>query len=323
MTEELRLSHIAFTGYDNGHHSLPPEMIAARDDLRRIEDLLSSVPQPENEFDALDRLAAEVLAGSEVDTDALATVHVQRATHEAALGILRRAREPAGGQLASVVCSHAEETIRQYLVPVHDKTVAEVAKCAKAMGGLPDNDASSLARAGKVARDAYLQLDELAARYSAVRQTRSALYANLGADVEHDHNGYFTAIRNTEKLWPAITQQVAPPRDATPWPKDSTRGFLLWAVRNGAELWLPTVEQQDARWYDVFGARLEEAKRNRRALTGTRGSSVSDQAETFSELIRRRHEEQARGRLARLFPNPEQAEPQTTETDPPEGGDAA
>ncbi len=64
------------------------------------------------------------------------------------------------------------------------------------------------------------------------------------------------------EVWPTYQQRG----QDQPWPTAPV-AHLCW-VATHADLWLPTVGEQEARWYEVFGEVKEQADRNRFALQG-------------------------------------------------------
>ncbi len=101
-------------------------------------------------------------------------------------------------------------------------------------------------------------------------------------------------MKNCEEVWPAITGTGFAPR-TPPWPTDGdTHTRLAWLFAHGAELWVPTAEQQTARYLEVFGERIEQVRANRSRLnayremhSGTGGDTGGDSTATDSPQDRR------------------------------------
>lgn len=96
-------------------------------------------------------------------------------------------------------------------------------------------------------RAALLVLTDLAERYSAIRKARGIFRDHLKP--EYDTDGSFSEFRSLHIAAPYYRQ----PNAARPWPEDAV-GRFVWGITSGAEPWMPTPEEQDARWMEVYGA---------------------------------------------------------------------
>lgn len=108
------------------------------------------------------------------------------------------------------------------------------------------------------------RLNRLAGTYYSVvaagREVRGWSAPEL--EQRNDEQGQFAEIRNSDVIaprWSPITGQRAP------WPSGPV-GRLMWLLDNGAELWLPSVDEQQRRWDEVHGERLRNARHNRHQL---------------------------------------------------------
>ncbi len=104
-------------------------------------------------------------------------------------------------------------------------------------------------------------LAKAAAQYAAVRAAWSVL-TRTGQQTRNHHEGVFGELRDLPTVWPTYRQRG---HDQL-WPT-APIARLCW-VATHATPWLPTVEEQEARWAEVFGAAHEQAKANRHALQG-------------------------------------------------------
>lgn len=70
-----------------------------------------------------------------------------------------------------------------------------------------------------------------------------------------DKNNSFAVIRNLPDVFPLFAHDTE-----VPWPGE-TDDFLVWAVRNGADLWLPTVSELESGREEYFRGFREEIDR--------------------------------------------------------------
>lgn len=115
-----------------------------------------------------------------------------------------------------------------------------------------------------------VRIDAAVPRYDALRQAHSVA-RKLGYPGEHpDGYAWFAEVRNMEVVWPEITGLLAVDPSITPWPRTGTRDRLAWLFGRGGELWLPTAEEQEQRWAEVFAERINRARTNRANLDAYR-----------------------------------------------------
>ncbi len=186
------------------------------------------------------------------------------------------ALERAEGLAADLITDLAETIIVDHLRPALAALVDQVRRHAAALPPTP-TDAAVL-RADEKARKAWLAMDEVATRHGTIRGARGVL-SRFGYTPQADTRGQWAEVRNWLELWgseigdPAnygktgMAHLPGQPTDGDP------RARLVWLVRAGAELWLPTVAEQDAKHEETYGDRLAAMRRgaSARAAVGAWG----------------------------------------------------
>lgn len=87
-----------------------------------------------------------------------------------------------------------------------------------------------------------------------------------------DTEDLFAEFVNLADLWPERCEGLLPISVMKPpWPRRSDPlDWTLWMVQHNAELYLPTVEQQDLAWDRVFGERFRQFALGDRHVAGMR-----------------------------------------------------
>ncbi len=116
-------------------------------------------------------------------------------------------------------------------------------------------------------RRAFAILPALVGEYGAIAAARRVL-ADCGARPARDLDGEFAAVKNIDQLWPREVRQYT----SKPW--GTGADGTTWLLRNGAELWLPTPAEQDARYDEVYGEREREQQRRHRSGVDLRSGFV-------------------------------------------------
>jgi hypothetical protein len=258
---------LLFSTFDAGMHELPVELVRRRNAVRRIEAALTRLGSPPVPGD-IERQNAEAIAQQACDQDDLhlnldAVDAAEQLVHQHARSarVLTLARTQAAEALADAVHTEGDTAIREYLAPTLAAIVADGRKAA-ATYLEHGSTAGALITAPAAVRTAWSKVDDLAARFVAIRSTRTQFIRATGIP-QRDDAGDFSLIRNPEQVWPEMMQgnHHQLPR---PWRHDTTRALLEWLTAHpNAEVWLPTAAQQDARWQEVWGPRIAEARANR------------------------------------------------------------
>lgn len=250
----MRLARL-FEPADAGVYELPSEITAIR---KAIDRLHMPTAEVQSVSAVLARLTAETraaaIAGSEDLPDASAVMVAER---EQAVDLHRQrivadARDQLSESLIATVADQADRIIGEYLRPAHDAAVAALADSAALTAQYESDPRAALTAPAKV-RTALAGQPDSYQRYITCIQARSVVLG-CGAVPQRDDTQILSGIHNAEDLWP----RRARPTAARPWP-DGLAG-VLWLLRNGAELWLPTAAEQDERYEEVYGeAEREQA----------------------------------------------------------------
>lgn len=251
---------VLFDGHADGQWSLPDPVIEARDALVRVHGLLERVSQaPEHPVNVRDRLAFLIATGSDVDAGPVLDAERAMAEHTECVVLTQAARDIASNNLNSALTDHAQRTITDHLAPAFAELVDGLRRDYGIAGHIDSNSPPAVVLSQpKPVRDALIRIDTNVNRYVVLRQAFHALRRVTDAGANPlDNTSYFAEIKNTETVWPAITSQTVP--TDVPWPSQD-RDRLGWLFAHGAELWMPTLQQQDDRYYQVFGTRLEQLR---------------------------------------------------------------
>lgn len=273
MKNALTRTEPLFAAQAEGIITLPDNLVTARDTLARITAHPMPDPGPE-EADVVYEIAAAFVAGTG-PLDLAPALDARRA-HETA-GLARRAhdtaRDLAETEFIAAVQSTVDVVIVNHLRPVFQATVERiVALHAKLAGVTGDTPPAVLLRAPKATRDAWLALEAELTTYGQMRHLRGVLLTLTGQRPENDAYGFFAEMRNADHVVPQVTSiavDVAV-RMFQQLPADPLQRVRLLLDR-GAELWLPTVDEQDDLWRQVFAERIESQRQRQWRQVQARG----------------------------------------------------
>ncbi|MEJ7765376.1 MAG: hypothetical protein WKF86_07760 [Acidimicrobiales bacterium] len=265
-----------FTGHDQGHYTLPKEVLDPR---RRLATYSAATDWPVDPWPAahaalLDQVRAVADGGPPPDiNDAVAA----RAANDILAGTLPMLRRQVAEELAEevdlAVADLAGEILTSHLRPALDEVLATVSTAAKAapVEVLTATDSMLLSAKDSV-RKAAIAIDCAAFRYHALRGAHGCVRQLVPA-ARQDERGSFGELRRMEVAWPTH-RGYTPAAQRPPWEGMTPRARLLFIVTTGAEPWLPTAEEQDARFMEVYGADIAaalEGRRQAQALAGVFG----------------------------------------------------
>lgn len=265
MTKVLiGLRHL-FDGADAELYTLPDPVIQ----LRRAVALLAEydLPAPPAAMVVLDGLVEQTRQAAKDGQplpDAAPVLAAEEANkaYEHQRRILNDAGERTENELLSVAAANADTIISVHLRPAHDAVVARLAEAAKLTTQYPD--ARSALTAGAKVRAAVAELPSLCQVHGAILVARAALTRLPGCQPAHPDSPT-SWIANAEEIWPSENWG----RGRPPWPEGPDG--LLFLVRNGAKLWMPTAAEEDRAFEETsLFAALVQAQRNRANLQGMR-----------------------------------------------------
>lgn len=249
-----------FAGYDAERYTLPTELIEARALVARMTEAVDGLTPHTAERTA--RAAAVRAALADPSADVVGPVLAGVAAGEAAqlrAQILREARDTAVAELSAAVDDLAETVLVDHLRPGLADVVSR-AKAAHAVYSPHGGSERELFSAAPKVRGAWTEFAGAADTYQALVAARGVLVDLMGRPVQDDR-GLFAQIRNTEHVWPELlTSRMPASTMVPPWPTDGARPFLAWAIQAGAAPWLPTGQEQDGRWLELYGPRIAEAR---------------------------------------------------------------
>lgn len=241
-----------FSAHADGIVTLPTDLLALQAGIQRLTDEatapIPSAASAENAY--LTAVVDAACTGARKLPDVAQLLEQERAAAVAERRgqILREAVERADHRLGAYVRDYGDDVITEHLAPAVDAVWLEVKAC---VAKLPDGDldAERILRAGPDAREAWLDLSGLVGRYQRIRDAAAPL--RRLEQPQRDTRGDFGELRNFDELTAGYHIQVAGPR---PWPTEAgqTTARLVWYARHGADVWLPTVAQQDQRHLSAY-----------------------------------------------------------------------
>ena len=245
-------------GFEAGHYTLPKNLIEAAKEADALRDALdeqeiASVDDVERKFH--EDILKSARAGKPLpDGSELIQARVAAEVHRERLDVLRSAAEKAERHERSLFRHLQLSILVEHLQPAFAETLQKARK-AKAS-----------------------ELPDFRARYTSIRSARSQL--NLLV-VERDTFGTFAEFRDLDAFWPEFHRERSKARakrmvistakeirergegeptfTPAPWPADARERFK-WSLTR--EPWLPTPQQQDARYEEFLAeARADLSKR--------------------------------------------------------------
>jgi hypothetical protein len=258
---------------DVGAFTLPPAVLTAA----AVLDKVGAVPMPALPDYSIEQAADDVLADLTADravdlagyADRLLAGTTAGQAQQQAQIVMQYAHDHARNRLLVTVDDHADRIVVEHLQPALDHLLDEAARHGAVLAG-HSREARDLLTASSKVRTAWLALERLADRYTALRQARRATLIAGNRTVVHDTSAEFAALRapSGDAFTPGTGAQ--PPRPDQP--SDPVE-LLLWLVGPGSahKPWLPTADQQDQAWLGVYGAYAEQ-RRVRAVVANNPGS---------------------------------------------------
>lgn len=250
-----------FTAADSGLFDLPPDLAAHRAAADELLRHYRADSEPVSPHDALVAATVEAAVNGTALPKIKPLIDHDVAVREAQVrrAVLREAVDLVARQFEGLVHRSAYDLVTDTLRPALERVLTETRTL---LADLPETLTADALLAAGVDHTAWRRVNELSAAYSHLR--RAYLCLPLRADIEHDELGEFSEIKNRADIDPTVRRQHKNMRGSTvpPWPNTEPQR-LAWLLRNGAELWLPLPEDQDAAWLVVHGARLDTVARGR------------------------------------------------------------
>jgi len=236
-----------------GGYTLPAPVVDAWATFEAVKALPLPAPAPTDFEEFAAGIVAAVADGKPVDV-AKAGVKLHRfgdaqQAHAAGQRVLIEAVEQAGQAAANVAADCADTIIVEHLASALEEIYGQARECGETLAG-HSLEARLLLGAPPKIQDAYRDLDRLVARQTLIWDARKRACSVGFRRPEHDHGGIFLHFERPGELsgwshaagrWPGL-DAFAP---AEPLAR------LLWISSPelaAAKPWLPTCQQQDARW---------------------------------------------------------------------------
>lgn len=266
---------------ETGRYTLPDELLTAHDLARRVGILEPKMPEPLELDTAAARALAALAAGKSVDVTGLAVevrqAERRRADVQTGYRVVAAATEQAQTAAVGLAADLTETIITEHLRPVHDQLLDQARADTATLGGRP-LDPTSLLDAPAPVRKAWRSLRDAAHRYRQLRDARHLANVTGLRELSQDTRGQFAVVRDPRALFPGLPgyDSTAPtPRLPVP---DGDVELMGWLVTDAAPAgpWLPTTDEQDARWHELYGAavRRQQAGRAMAESVGARGPAL-------------------------------------------------
>lgn len=272
-TEKQRGPHgRLFDAVDNGLCTLPAEIADARAAADHLAGAVVGMvpPAAADEGSLIDAVAR---TGDAAAVDA-AVATITRSTADAETFALRRrlvvkAADVARRRLVFLVGKGADEIVADHIAPAMAAVVDRGRDQVGVFGRYGTADGAFLS-APKSVRDAWVAFRGTVHEYSLLRSARTELYMRQEDD-GWDRLNWFSEVKNLETAWPMFLVGNVRNIAAPPWEdEDFTVRMAKLLSTPRAELWCPTLEQQEARWWSVFGEQVEAQRQSTTALAATR-----------------------------------------------------
>ncbi len=228
----------------------------------RAEVLLAEIEQ-QSESTSVQDLDAIISEGQIPDSwlESVGTNHLKAEIAERKLRLIRELQSRAAARLESVAMESRDAILSQLnsqlqVVLTHiEATIAEL------------GEASNMAEAVEAGTaGAWRTLTQLRGEYNLLRSSQNTVMAEVRGSMaisqcfrSRDERASETFIRNLDDIWPewslpldSVGQSIVPGvdpalvmdrgKDSQPWPENQDE-FMVWAVRNNVELWIPTIAQ--------------------------------------------------------------------------------
>ena len=248
---------------DAGGYTLPDELLTAWNTYQAVQALtLPELPQMPVDAAAA-RLVASVTAGDpldllEVGRDAQ-RVEDDRQAVAIAQRVLAEAIEQADNAVSSLAADLTERIITEHLRPAYQDVLSKAHTAGAALEGY-GLDPHTLLQAPAKARGAYFDLSSLVERRTAIWTARRNANAIGYRTVQHDTENRFLEFANPLAFHPNLPAAARFP--GVPAPEDP-KAHLLWLITpeaTAAKPWLPTPDEQDQAWHEVYGAAVENRR---------------------------------------------------------------
>lgn len=191
-----------------------------------------------------------VLNSGEIPPDWLASMATERMKQEVTAykrETVSQLLDAAGYRLESIALS-ATDTILTGLNTRMQSVVTELADAVQRLNG-----ASTPLQAIEVGgADAWKAVTELRTRYNQIRTAQTLVMVTSASDIlqqakspyADNYQASDSVIKNLDEVWPVCFTESARHHDI-PWAYEADE-FLVWCIRSGAELWVPTVPELES-----------------------------------------------------------------------------
>jgi hypothetical protein len=266
---------------EQGKFSLPEEIVGKYQTWITVPKLKWDPPGVVDEEQAAAQLVAAMNRREDPDLldfgRAVVDGSTKRQESDAAQRVMAAAREQAGTDVEMAVRDAVESIIERTLRPRFEEVMAEATELSARLKGasfIRDDSVDWVAMTAeddrtRAARSALRRMEPLEAQRRAIVQARFRLDTIGNRAPQKDTDGYFVQLAQPERL------QAPGWEPGKPWqrpqPPEKTQAtpvlaLLWWCVDAAAgHPWLPTCQQQDERWQEVFGAWQQERQRQQAA----------------------------------------------------------
>ncbi|HET9383109.1 MAG TPA: hypothetical protein VFP69_20085 [Streptomyces sp.] len=242
MTDRLPCPQL-YTGHDNGHYTLPDDVVKARD----THVAAAAMPWPEPPRNAWQTVQDVAVATADAlhdgtklpDVAAIEQARQAERIYQDALDMMGAVLETTSSRVKSALRTHAPAILTACLRPALDETWTAYKDAHAVLIQHGQTEPRHLLDAPAKVHKASDTCDQLAARYEAIAAARGEMWLQLGIRCDADPTGKYTLLRNHHALHPTRWANAR-----TPWHGLSTRQYLNWMAQHGGQLWMPTPQEQ-------------------------------------------------------------------------------
>lgn len=257
---------------DSGGFTLPADLLTAVQAPARI----SALPLPDVDSYTATEAGVDLAADPTAErltalAERLADVERSRQHRNSAQLALTAAHEHAVAVVGNTVAD-LYGTVSAALKQAHGEVLEDAERHASVLTGHDLSHRRAILTAPTKVRTAWLALEHLADRYRALHAARAKLNTAATRQPQHDGNGEFATLADPHALTGYKVGASRPLRVEQP---DDTVDRMVWLVTTAkpGQPWLPTVDEQDARWTEVYSD-AQTMRRNAQAFAqavGARG----------------------------------------------------
>jgi hypothetical protein len=269
MTRAQQMSaRSLFDGQPVGGYTLPSDVIDAYTTHARVKALTVNEPEAYDVEDAAGRIVWHIEKGETPDVLSFGRdvrkVIDDRLAYDQALRVYQLAIEQSAEAMTNTIADRADSIVTDHLRPAFNQLLADARQAAADLNGYFLDDVAALITAPAKVRNAYAKLPALVTRWQVIEEARAKVNFIGNRTVERDVDNLFGLFQNPLAFLHGYDPNGVARPPALPIPEDIT-ARLLWLASDAAQAatpWFPTTTEQDAAWWNVYGAKVTAMSTN-------------------------------------------------------------